>query len=52
MWDIDPPQILFTVRMDGEDRLLDAAGDLLLLLRVDALDVPRAEVRRLTAVPE
>jgi len=52
VWDIDPPQLLFTVRMDGEDRLLDAADDLLLLRRVDALDVPRAEVRRLTAVPE
>lgn len=50
VWDIDPPQLLFTVRMDGEDRLLDAAGDLLLLRRVDALDVPRAEVRLLTAV--
>lgn len=52
VWDIDPPRLLFTVRMDGEDRLLDATGDLLLLRRVDALDVPRVEVRRLTAVPE
>ncbi|MCY3678177.1 MAG: hypothetical protein F4Z31_18525 [Gemmatimonadetes bacterium] len=52
VWDIDRPQPLFTVRMDGDDRLLDATGDLLLLRRVDALDVPRAEVRRLTGAPE
>lgn len=45
VWDIDPPRPLFTVRMDGDDRLLDAHGDLLLLRRVNALDVPRAEVR-------
>lgn len=52
VWDIDPPRRLFTVRMDGDDRLLDAHGDLLLLRRVNALDVPRAEVRRLVGVPE
>ena len=51
VWDIDPPRRLFTVRMDGDDRLLDAHGDLLLLRRVSALDVPRAEVRRLAGVP-
>ena len=52
VWDIDQPQLLFTVRMDGEDRVLDARDDLILLRRVNALDVPRAEIRRLTAVPE
>lgn len=50
VWDIDPPQSLFTVRMEGDDRLLDARDDLVLLRRMSALDVPRAEVRRLTAV--
>ena len=48
VWSINTPRPLFTVRMDGDDRLLDAHGDLLLLRRVSALDVPRAEVRRLT----
>lgn len=45
-------QPLFTARMDGDYRVLDARGDLLLRRRVNALDVPRAEVRRLTGVPE
>ncbi len=52
VWDIDRAQLLFTVRMEGEDRLLDATGDLLLLRRVNVFDVPRAEVRRLTSLPE
>lgn len=52
VWDVDPPHPLFTVKMDGGARLLDAHGDLLLLRRVNALDVPRAEVRRLVDVPE
>ncbi len=52
VWDIDEAQPLFAVRMDGDYRVLDARGDLLLLRRVNALDVPRAEVRRLTGVPE
>ena len=51
VWDIDQPQLLFAVRMDGDDRVLDATGDLLLLRRVNVFDVPRAEVRRLTDVP-
>ena len=51
VWDIDRAQLLFTVRMEGEDRLLDATGDLLLLRRVNVFDVPRAEVRRLTDLP-
>ena len=52
VWDIGHAQPLFMVRMDGDDRLLDAHGDLLLLRRVNELDVPRAEVRRLAGVPE
>ncbi len=52
VWDIGQAQPLFMVKMDGDDRLLDAHGDLLLLRRVNALDVPRAEVRRLADVPE
>lgn len=51
-WDIDRAQPLFTVKLDGDDILFDARGDLILLRRVNALDVARAEVRRLTEVPE
>lgn len=49
VWDIDSdePEVLFTARMDGEDTLLDARGDLVLLRRTDELDLPRAVVRQL-----
>lgn len=39
----------FTARMNGDDILLDAQGDLILLRQVDELDVPRAVVTRLRA---
>ena len=51
VWDTDQAQLLFTARMDGEDVLLDARGDLVLLRRVDEFDVPRAVVSQLTAAP-
>ncbi len=38
VWDIEQEQQLFTVSMDGEDTLLDARGDLVLLRRLDAFD--------------
>ena len=46
-WDTDREQLLFTVRIDGEDTLLDARGDLVLLHRLDAFDAPQAVVTRL-----
>ena len=49
VWDIDRQELLFTARMDGEDILLDAQGELVLLRRVDELDVPRAMVTQLRA---
>ena len=51
VWDIDRQELLFTVRMDGEDTLLDARDDLVLLRRLDEFDVPRAVVIRLLAPP-
>ncbi len=51
VWNIDRAQLLFTARMDGEDVLLDARGDLVLLRRVDEFDVPRAVVSQLRAAP-
>ena len=51
VWDIDRAQLLFTARMDGEDVLLDARGDLVLLRRVDEFDVPRAVISQLRAAP-
>ncbi len=47
VWDIDEARLLFTVKMDGEDTLLDARGDLLLVRRLDVFDVPLAVVSRL-----
>lgn len=44
VWDIDRERMLFTTRMAGEDTLLDARGDLVLLHRLDAFDAPRAVV--------
>ena len=49
MWNIDRQELLFTARMGGEDRLLDARGDLVLLRRLDGFDVPRAVVTGLRA---
>ena len=40
VWDIDRQELLFTARMGGEDRLLDARGDVVLLRRLDEFDVP------------
>lgn len=42
VWDIGRQELLFTVGMDGEDTLLDARDDLVLLRRLDEFDVPRA----------
>lgn len=47
VWDIDRTQLLFTARMDGEDTLLDARGDFVLVRRLDEFGVPRAVVSRL-----
>lgn len=44
VWDIDRQALLFTARMDGEDVLLDACGDMVLLRRLDEFDVPRAVI--------
>ena len=52
VWDTDQAQLLFTARMDGDDTLLDARGDLVLLRRLDAFDVPRAVVIQLAPVPD
>ena len=49
VWNIDRQELLFTARMDGEDTLLDARDDLVLLRRLDEFDVPRAEVTWLRA---
>ena len=51
VWDIDRQELLFTARMGGEDRLLDARGDLVLLRRLDEFDVPRAVITGLRARP-
>ncbi len=42
VWDIDRQELLFTARIGGEEELLDARGDLVLLRRLDEFDVPRA----------
>ena len=44
VWDIDREQQLFTVSMDGEDRLLDARGDAVLLRRLDPFDAHQVVV--------
>ncbi|MYA34402.1 MAG: thioredoxin domain-containing protein [Gemmatimonadales bacterium] len=44
VWDIDREQLLFTVSMDGEDRLLDARGDEVLLRRLDPFDAHQVVV--------
>ena len=49
VWDIDRQELLFAARMDGEDTLLDARGDLVLLRRLDEFDVPRAVVTGIRA---
>lgn len=51
VWDIDRQELLFTVRMDGDDTLLDARDDMVLLRRLDQFDVPRAVAIRLLAPP-
>ena len=52
VWNTDQGQLLFTARMDGDDTLLDARGDLVLLRRLDAFDVPRAVVIQLAPAPD
>ncbi|MCY3611849.1 MAG: hypothetical protein OXH51_09970 [Gemmatimonadetes bacterium] len=47
VWDIDRQELLFAARMDGDDVLLDARGDMVVLRRLDEFDVPRAVVTRL-----
>lgn len=49
VWNIDRQELLFTARMDGEDTLLDARDDLVLLRRLDEFDVPRAVITGLRA---
>ncbi len=51
VWDIGRQELLFTARMDGADILLDARDDVVLLRRLDELDVPRALVLQLRAPP-
>lgn len=51
VWNIDRQELLLTARMDGEDTLLDARGDLVLLRRLDEFDVPRAVITGLRAPP-
>lgn len=50
VWDIDQQELLFTARMDGDDILLDARDDFVLLRQLDEFDVPRAVVTRLRAL--
>ncbi|MCZ0934247.1 MAG: hypothetical protein OXJ54_03605 [Gemmatimonadetes bacterium] len=49
VWDIDRERLLLTVSMDGEDRLLDARGDAVLLRRLDAFDAHQVVVTPLRA---
>ena len=48
-WDLEPATPLFRVRLDANERLLDARGDVVLLRRTDEFDVPRAVVSRVVA---
>lgn len=50
VWDIGEAELLFRVRMAGEDKLLDARGDLVLVRRTDRFDVPRAVISPLAPV--
>ncbi len=47
VWDARQADLLFAVRLDGGDALLDAQGDLVLLRRTDEFDVPRAVIEQL-----
>jgi len=51
VWDIGRGQLLLTARIGGEDELLDARDDVVLLRRLDEFDVPRAVVMQLRAPP-
>ncbi len=51
VWDIDRGQQLLTARIGGEDELLDARGDMVMLRRLDEFDVPQALVIQLRAPP-
>ena len=44
VWDIDRERLLFTASMDGEDTLLDARGDVVLLRRLDPFDAHQVVV--------
>jgi len=48
-WDMEPATALFRVKLDADERLLDAKGDVVLLRRTDEFDVPRAVVTRVVA---
>ena len=48
-WDMEPATAVFRVRLDADERLLDAKGDVVLLRRTDGFDVPRAVVTRVAA---
>ena len=50
VWDIDQQELLFTAKMNGDDILLDARDDFVLLRQLDEFDVPRAVVTRLRAL--
>ncbi|WP_419860847.1 DsbA family protein [Candidatus Palauibacter sp.] len=50
VWDIEQEQQLFAVSLDGEDTLLDARGDLVLLRRLDAFDAHHVVVTPLVTV--
>ncbi len=47
VWDIDRSRRLFTVQTDGDAKLLDAKGEMVLIRREDAFDVPRIITRRI-----
>ena len=51
VWDMERLTPLFQVRLAVDEGLLDARGDVVLLRREDELDVPRAVVSRLVALP-
>lgn len=47
VWDMERATALFRVRLDADERLLDASGDVVLLRRIDELDVPGVVVSRI-----
>ncbi|WP_419935862.1 thioredoxin domain-containing protein [Candidatus Palauibacter sp.] len=47
VWDIERARQLFTVQADGDAKLLDARGEMVLLRHKGAFDVPRIVARRI-----